>query len=334
MGIKTNRCYVKTLLLLIFLLPTTVHAETWEAFLADIRAEIAGKGLDVTLFDDAMVGVKEPIKKTKKKLKSQPEVTYTFKRYYQNLVNTRRVLQGKKEHAEHAACLADVEAKYGVPSEVLVSLWGIESAFGTDAGDFNIIASLATLAYQSHRKEFFKRELILAVQIVDEGHIPLSDMKGSWAGAMGQCQFIPSSFISYAVDEDGDGRKDIWETHKDVFGSSANYLKRRGWQKGMNWGEPVTLTKILPRLEMSRGHLSGYKTLSEWYKLGVEHQQKGDGAWRNLQRKARLFMPNGPSKRVYLVYKNFDVILDWNKATYFAFSVLDLADRIAEKEGR
>lgn len=320
----------KALLLSAFsMISTPSIAESWSDFLTGVEAELVQKGMDASIFNTAMEGVKAPNPKVHKKLKKQPESTFTFADYRGRMVSETRIRNGKERIQTFGADLRNTQGKYGIPLEVIVSLWGIESVFGKKQGTFKIIPSLATLAYQSHRKEFFRKELIRAVQIVEEGHIELVNLTGSWAGAMGQCQFMPSSFFTFAADGNGDGRKDIWQTEQDVFASAANYLMKSGWKPGMNWGEAVTLSKILPKIKLSERGLSDPKPLSEWYAMGILHKRVPAKEHRGGGRMARLFMPDGPSGRSYLVYENFDVIMKWNRSSYFAFSVLNLADRLA-----
>jgi membrane-bound lytic murein transglycosylase B len=313
--------------------PLMAQAETYEQFIDGVRTELASKKMDVAIFNKAMEGHKEPNVKVYKKLKKQPETTYTFMGYYNRLVSSVRVSNGQKNLAKHRADLERISTQYNFPVETMLALWGIESAYGTHQGNFAIIPSLSDLAFKSHRKEFFRSELIKAVGIVQDGHIELENLKGSWAGAMGQCQFMPSSFYTFAADGNADGRKDIWNTEADVFASTANYITNSGWLRNKNWGEAITLTKILPKIKLSENGLSGKKTMAEWYAMGIQHKDaRLKKKFSEPTRVARLFMPQGPAQRTYLVYENFDVIMKWNRSSYFAFSVLSLADRIVGRE--
>ena len=175
--------------------------------------------------------------------KGQPEFVETLDTYLPKRVNQARIDMARKMYREHRTELAEVEKKYGVPARFIVSLWGLESAFGRITGNFSVPSALATMAYEGRREAFFKSEFFLALDILAEGHIELSQMKGSWAGAMGHTQFMPSSFMKYAQDGDGDGHKDIWTNRSDAFASIANYLKTEGWQPGLTWGRRVQLPK-------------------------------------------------------------------------------------------
>lgn len=306
--------------------------EKWQNFLQGVQFELEAKGMDASSFTKAMEGVAAPDVKVGKKLKKQPESVFTFESYRTRMVNANRIKTGQSKLKKYADNFAATEEKYDVSRYVVTSLWGIESVFGAKQGNFKIIPSLATLAYNSHRKDFFRKELINAVKIVNEGHISLDKFTGSWAGAMGQCQFMPSSFYRFGADGNADGKIDIWQEEADVFASASNYLRMSGWRSDMNWGEAVTLTKYLPKIKLSERGLSDPKPLSDWYAMGIAHKYMPPKKWRQETRMARLFMPDGPSERSYLVYENFDVIMKWNRSSYFAFSVLNLADRLAGKK--
>ena len=309
--------------------PACVHAEDadFKLFLDGLAQEVEQKGIDTNLFYRSFEGELSPYKRALELITKQPESKFNFAKYAGSMLSNSRIDTGRERFDTHLADLKRIGTEHGVDPQVIVALWGVETFYGKWPGKHNIIRSLATLAYDSHRKAFFRKELMNAMQILHEGHISPEQMKGSWAGAMGQCQFMPSSFMNYAADGDGDGHKDIWENPKDVFASTANYLKRSGWQENTPWGERILLTKILPPLKVSDRGLSEEQTIAEWKKAGVKAVKgslPADGT------KARLFMPEGPSKKASLVYINFDVILRWNRSSYFAYSVLSLADAIAE----
>lgn len=303
--------------------------ESFDAFLKGLKVEAATKGLPTKVLDDALSQLTEPMPDVMKRLNTQPESTFSFEKYFASMVSDHRVAKGKENFLANKAELLEKSKTYGVPAETIVAMWGVETAYGNYTGGFDIIPSLATLAYASHRKEFFRKELFDALKIVSEGHKSASDMTGSWAGAMGQCQFMPSSFLMYAKDGNGDGRKDIWSTLPDVFASAANYLSRHGWKMEEKWGERVTLSKFLPAdLKLSKRGLSEWKSIEDWQALGVlpKHGKFTKG------QKARLFLPEGPSGRAWLTYHNFSVIMRWNNSSYFAVSALSLSDEIGKVE--
>lgn len=265
----------------------------------------------------------EPIPRVIELDRRQPRSHMTFEEYFAKVVHEKRIDDGRRLLAEHRELVDAVADKHGVDPEFLVALWGVETNYGRITGDHPIVGSLATLAHEGRRASFFRKQLFAALQIIDEGHVSAADMKGSWAGAMGQCQFMPGTFLSYAIDHDGDGRKDIWSTQGDVFGSSANYLKRIKWKRGAGWGQEVQLPKGFDEALIGR---KWKKPISAWTKLGVKglsgEALKGDN-------EASLVRPGDKSERVFLVHGNYHVLLKWNRSEYFATVVSLLADAIA-----
>jgi membrane-bound lytic murein transglycosylase B len=224
----------------------------------------------------------------------------------------------------YASLLENVYQRYGVQPRFLVSLWGIETEFGRVTGKFPVIQAIATLAYDSRRSGYFRRELIQALRIADEGHVPLGKMRGSWAGAMGQLQFMPSAFHDFGVDFNQDGRVDIWNDLGDAFASAANYLSRSGWSRGHTWGREV---KLPPSLDTAMLGLETWKSLSEWQSLGV-CRAGGEDWLKNPDVLASILQPDGKEGRAFAVYQNFRAILAWNKSDYFGIAVGTLADQI------
>lgn len=251
----------------------------------------------------------------------QPEGTKRFTDYLQDTVSTMRIRQGQKKMDEHRALLEQIGREYQVQPRFIVALWGKETNYGGFSGSTPIIEALATLAYDGRRSEFFRDELLKALRIVQDGHIGLSEMQGSWAGAMGQCQFMPSSFLKYAVDYDKDGRIDIWHSHPDIFASIANYLKQSGWNAEETWGREV---KLPPGFDPSLSDGKQWKTLPEWSALGITNADGSPLPQQPLV--AAVTMPGTPREPSFIVYRNYDVILQWNKSRYFATAVGKLAD--------
>jgi membrane-bound lytic murein transglycosylase B len=210
----------------------------FSGWLAGLRAEALRAGVDQGTLDRAFSNV-ELIPRVMELAHHQPEFKMSFDEYLAVVVSPERVARGRVLLKENQALLSRFSAPSGIPESILTALWGIESNYGTRLGDFEVVSALATLAYNGFRAKFFREQLIAALRIVSQGHIGLHGMKGSWAGAMGQCQFIPTSFLAYAADGDGDGRKDIWTNKADVFASIANYIHRVGWRPGERWGEEV-----------------------------------------------------------------------------------------------
>lgn len=290
--------------------------ETW---LAALRTEALEQGIAAELLDRALIDV-APLPRVIELDRNQPEFTRTFTEYLALVVPPARVAQGRRLLAENRALLDEIYTRYGVQPRVIVALWGIETSFGGTLGGFKVIPALATLAHDGRRSAYFRRELLDALHILNEGHIAPEEMIGSWAGAMGQCQFMPSSFRRHAVDYDGDGRRDIWTTRADVFASAAHYLAGCGWQGDRIWGRAVQLPEGFEPTE-------GRRHLSEWQARGV---RRTDG--RDLPPSpdlvAELILPTDALEPAYLVYDNFEAILKWNRSTYFALAVGILSDRL------
>ena len=291
-------------------------------WLIDLRHEAAEKGVGNATLDRALRGL-SPIKRVIELDRKQPEFTLTFRQYLTRVVPPARVAKGKQKLNENRALLESVAAKYRVQARFLVAFWGIETDFGRLTGGFPVVRALATLAHDGRRSTYFRRELINALKILDGGHIDFAKMTGSWAGAMGQPQFMPSSFLSFAVDGNGDGRKDIWTTKADVFASAANYLARSGWKGGQTWGRRVQLPD---GFDTVLADLKVRKNLSAWQALGVRRIDGSDLPTRDLE--ASIVFPGKPGGDAYVVYNNFRTILKWNRSTYFAVAVGSLADRI------
>jgi membrane-bound lytic murein transglycosylase B len=294
----------------------------FDEWLVDLRREAADKGIGGTTLDRALHGL-TPIERVIELDRHQPEFTLTFRQYLTRVVPPARVAKGKQKLDENRPLLEAVAGKYGVQARFLVAFWGIETDFGRLTGGFPVVRALATLAHDGRRSAYFRRELINALRIVDGGHIDVARMTGSWAGAMGQPQFMPSSFLAYAVDDDGDGRKDIWSTKADVFASAANYLARSGWKGDQTWGRQVRLPA---GFDPALADLKVRKRLSEWQALGVRRIDGRDLPARDLE--ASVVFPGKQGGDAYIVYNNFRTILKWNRSTYFAVAIGSLADRI------
>jgi len=304
-------------------LPRAARAVDFEQWLADLRAEAARQGIGPATLDRALAGV-QPIPRVVELDRRQPESRQTFRQYLDRTVPSSRVTAGRRLVATHRQLLEEIGARYGVPPSVIVALWGIESDYGRHTGGYGIVPALATLAYEGRRGSFFRQELLAALQILEKEQIGVESFRGSWAGAMGQCQFMPSSFAEFAVDHDGDGRRDIWSSPADVFASTANYLVKAGWETHRTWGRVV----VLPGgFDTSLAGLATKKPLGEWQQLGV--RRVGGGKLPEVADvSAALILPDGPGGPAYLVYKNFEVLLAWNRSTYFATAVGLLSDRI------
>jgi membrane-bound lytic murein transglycosylase B len=288
-------------------------------WLRGLRRDALAQGVRERTLDRALGGV-EPIPRVIELDRKQPEGRLTFAEYRSRVVTDGRVAKGRELLGRHAPLLRRVEDRYGVPGRVVVALWGMESNFGERQGTFSVFAALATLAHEGRRAAFFRKELLAALKIADAGDRAPESMTGSWAGAMGQCQFMPTTYLGYAQDFDGDGRRDIWRSQPDVFASAANYLSGSGWDPGLRWGRPVSAPAGVRR---ERSGLEHKAPLNRWQAAGVRLPDGGDLPAAAVE--ASLLDMDGPS---YLVYPNFRTIMVWNRSTYFALCVGLLSDLI------
>jgi membrane-bound lytic murein transglycosylase B len=292
---------------------------TW---LADFRQEALGLGIRPGTLDAAFAGV-APIPRVLELDQRQPETTITFDAYISRVVSDARIQAGRQHLADDRQLLEEIGAKYGVQPRFIVALWAIETDFGKVQGDYPIVAALATLAYDGRRGPFFRKELIAALKILDQGHIRPDELRGSWAGAMGQTQFMPSTFLAYAVDYAGTGKQDIWHDRSDVFASIANYLASLGWSSDYTWGRPVTLPAGFDAALLGGQVL---RSVDQWRQLGVRRTDGGPLPQASID--AGLVQPGGPDGPTLMVYGNYRAIMKWNRSLYFATAVSYLADRI------
>ena len=306
--------------------PSATASREFQGWLREFRAEARRAGITESTAAAALDGI-APIPRVIELDRAQPETTRTFPEYMTRVVNDQRVATGRERLRQHQALLKQISDRYKVPPRYVVALWAVESDFGRLTGGFGVVPALATLAWEGRRAAFFRAELLNALKIIDAGHIQAADMKGSWAGAMGQSQFMPSSFLSFAVDWNGDGKRDIWRTEADVFASISNYLSRSGWRPAESWGRAVSLARPIDPGSIG---LDTRRPLSTWSSLGIRRLDGkpltgpgGDPA--TLE--ASLLQYGGPSGPAYLVFENFRTILKWNRSNFFATSVGTLADR-------
>jgi membrane-bound lytic murein transglycosylase B len=300
-------------------------AETrpFDVWLEELRKDALKEGIGAETLTATLTGL-APIERVIELDRRQPEGRFTFQQYNERVLSPSRIERGRELYREHRALLDRVAADYGVQPRFIVALWGIESSYGSYDGDYPVIGALATLAYDGRRASFFRGELLNALRIVDQGHIAIEHMTGSWAGAMGQSQFMPSSYHAYAIDYDRDGQRDIWTSLPDVFASIANYLARAGWNDDYTWGREVLLPA---RLSSELIGLDASRPLPEWQRLGVRRIDGTD--LPSVPLKASLLSTDDGQGPAYLVYDNFRVLMAWNRSTYFGLTVGELADLIA-----
>jgi len=296
---------------------------SYDKWLLSLKSDALERGISENTFNRAMNNV-VIIPKVKKLDKKQPESQITFNDYYKRTVNNNRVILGKKKYELHKNDLLEIAAVYNVQPRFILAIWGIETNYGTYTGSFSVISSLTTLAFQGRRSKFFRKQLLDAIEIVDKKYIELENMKGSWAGAMGQSQFMPSSYLTYAQDFDKDGKKDIWSNHLDVFASIANYLKLHDWDDSKTWGREVLVPKIL--YKSFKNNKNSLKTLKYWSDNNIVNINGKKLPYLNY--KANLLFPDGPDGKAFLVYHNFFKIKKYNASNYYALSVGLLSDRI------
>jgi membrane-bound lytic murein transglycosylase B len=302
--------------------PALADTQPFDVWLEELRQDALKEGIAATTLITALDGL-APIARVIELDRRQPEGRFTFQQYNQRVLSESRIERGRELYREHRDLLDRVAADYGVQPRFIVALWGIETSYGSFDGDFPVIGALATLAHDGRRASFFRGELLKALRIVDRGDIAIAQMTGSWAGAMGQSQFMPSSYAAYAVDYDGDGRRDIWTSLPDVFASIANYLAKAGWNDRHTWGRKVQAPAAL------NGDLAGLNTaqpLPRWQELGVRRANGADLPAVMLN--ASLLSTDEGQGPAYLVYDNFRVLMAWNRSTYFALTVGELADLI------
>ena len=298
-------------------------------WLADFETEAKGKGITDATLVKALTGI-QPIDKVLDFDRRQPEFTLTLDAYLAHTVTPERIAKGKALYAQHRKVLLAVQKKYKVPAKYVVALWGIESGFGAAMGGYPVVPALATLAYDGRRSQYFRTELLNALQIVDRGATP-QQMTGSWAGAMGQCQFMPSAYLKYAQRWQGDGPPDIWANPDDVFASAANYLATVGWDEHQSWGRPVRLTAHVDDALIGPGVK---KTVAEWARLGLR-QADGKPLPRSAIMASLVRADPGRDKTntgpPFLIYDNFRTLLNWNRSIFFAVAAGTLADSIASR---
>ena len=318
------RSLLLSLLTLLFAMPAIAQSDAgFASFLAGVQADAQAAGISAhgvsalrgATFEASIIRLDQ----------KQPEGQITFDKYLKSTITSARVERGQRLLAENATELNRVSRQYGVPAKIIVALWGKETDFGRNTGGESVISALATLAYEGRRADFFRNELIEALRIIDAGHIDAANMQGSWAGAMGQCQFMPTSFFKYAVDGDGDGRIDIWNDTTDVFASAANYLHTEGWNPAQGWGLEVNAP-----IDLDQSYVGKDKTLTyaEWRQRGVT-SLNGE-VLPQKDTRVSLIQPDGANGRSFLITDNFRVLLHWNKSSYFAASVGLLADAIGD----
>lgn len=316
-------------LLLASAIPATLAAtradavpDSFQSFLAGVRAEARRAGIRQATLDEALAGF-GPNQKVLERDRKQPEFTMTWQRYRTLLLTDQRITNGRAAVAQNRALLGRVEERFGVGPGVITGIWGLESSFGTTTGDFRVVEALSTLAWEGRRASFFRGELMAALKIVDHGDVAPARMMGSYAGAMGQPQFMPTSYLRYAVDFEGHGRRDIWTSRPDVLGSIANYLARSGWRSGEGWGQQV----VVPAgFDPNWAGRDNRRPLADWMREGVRPLE---GRWMaSAETPSAVVMPDGAAGEAFVVHANFGAIRRYNPSDYYALMVGLLGDQL------
>jgi len=313
-------------LILSLFVPALLAQENEQSFadwLAELRAEARELGISEATLRE--LDNLQPLERVMELDSSQPEFVQTFTRYLGLRVTPNQVARGQSLLQQHSVLLEQVRQRYGVQPHYLVAFWAVESNYGRSTGGFSVLEALATLAFDPRRADFFRRQLLTALQIIDDGHIQAERMSGSWAGAMGQLQFMPNIFYQYGIDGDQDGRIDIWNSLPDIFHSAANFLSQSGWRGDERWGREVLLTEDF---DFSLTGTSTRKPLQEWRDLGVT-QLNGAPIPVAAGMEASVILPAGAQGPAFLGYANFRTTMTYNPSTFYALTVGHLADRYA-----
>ena len=300
-------------------IPDAPHFDSW---LYELKVEAQTQGISSRTVNKALGSI-QLIPRVLELDRHQPEFTLTFWSYMNKAVNDARINKGKMLLLKHKNLFDKVYKKYGVPPSFLVAFWGLESNYGQYTGTFPVVGALVTLAHDRRRPVFFREQLLAVLKLIDQGDIKF-DTKASWAGAMGNHQFIPTTYRDFAIDFDGDGKRDLWNTMPDIFASAANYLKEVGWDKYKTWGQEINLPK---NFSYELTGLKVKKKLAEWSTLKVLQSNGKDLPSVDLE--ASIILPAGYRGPAFLVYKNYRTIMVWNRSILYALAVGYLADRLS-----
>ena len=318
----TRRLAITSAAALPFAAPAA-HAqdEAFSRFVEGVMAEARRAGIRDATLQSAFAGI-GPNGRVIELDRNQPEFKLTWPEYRAKVLPDARLQLARQNYARERALLADVQRRFAVDPLVVMGIWGIESNFGSNKGNYRIVEALATLAWEGRRASYFRKELINALRILDSGDVTPGRATSGWAGAMGQPQFMPSSYLTYAVDFDGDGRRDIWDSKPDVFGSVANYLARSGWRDGEPWGQPV---RVPPSIDPASASRDVRRSLGTWMEQGVRRDDGSRFGRPDVQ--GALIMPNGiPPGQGFIVYPNFNAIRRYNPSDFYALAVGLLGD--------
>ena len=320
-------------------LPAAQPGQTFEAWLDDVRRAAQAAGIAPTTLDTALTGMTYSETVIKLDRQQAPNsVTPSFQSYIAKRLTEDKIRRGLNRKQEVLNAVTQASTSYGVPKGVLLAIWGMETNYGSFTGNFPILPALATLAFEGRRSELFRRELWAALQIIDRNMATPADLRGSWAGAFGQTQFMPTSYLRFAVDANGDGKRDILGDFEDAFASTANYLVSHGWKPGLNWGFAVQVPGTLNRAALAQDTLpetcsrviekhSRWLTAAEWQAMGIAVADARQG-WPEPETRMSLLEPDGPGGPAYLTTENYRAFLKYNCSNFYALSVAKLADAL------
>lgn len=318
---------LKFSLLSFFTLLGAAHADEFETCKAQLATTAVEKGVAKAVVDRVFADIHYQPKVIELD-RSQPEFVQTFPGYYSKRVNSWRINKGQEMYQKHRDFLHALSSKYGVPAHYLLAFWGLETNFGGYKGTMNVLDSLTTLACDQRRSHFFTSELITAIQLLERESLEQKRMVGSWAGAMGHTQFMPSAYMHYAIDGDGDGQINLWDSEQDALASAANFLSKLGWQPGYRWGREITLPA---NFDYRQAGYSNKRPIQDWSKAGIK---KADGTpLGNSEELGYIVVPAGHTGPAFIAYPNFRIIMRWNNSEFYAIAVGKLADQIAGEGG-
>ncbi|MBS0546775.1 MAG: lytic murein transglycosylase [Proteobacteria bacterium] len=303
--------------------PAAAQTGDFQSCLQNIRTEATRQGVPAPVIDAGFRGL-TPDQKVIDLDSRQPEFSLTYGKYVGNAVTADRISRGQQKLAQHRTLLGQLQSEYGIPPQYIVSFWGMETNYGTYMGDFSALRSVATLACMTKRTAFFSNETVQALKILANNHMTTQQMKGSWAGAMGNMQFMPSTFMKYAVDRDGNGKIDIWNSLPDAFASAANFLRGIGFKPGLPAAEEVVLPQNFP---LDQADTTVDKPVKAWAQMGV--RRAAGGALPASDENASIILPAGWRGPAFILYPNFKAVMNWNRSTLYALAVSVLAQQIA-----
>jgi membrane-bound lytic murein transglycosylase B len=307
--------------------PAIAQDSNFRACLDTIKADAVRQGVPAAVVDDAFRGL-TPDQKVVDLDSRQPEFTLTYGKYIGSAISPERIQRGQQKLAQHRPLLAQLEQEYGIPPQYLMSFWGLETNYGGFMGDFQVVRSVTTLACMTRRQAFFSNEAVQALKILAMNHMTSAQMKGSWAGAMGNMQFMPSTFTRWAVDRDGNGKTDIWNSVSDALTSAANFLRGIGFRPGLPSSDEVVLPQNFP---LDQADTTVEKPVRQWQAMGV--RLAGNRPLPNSDEPSSILLPAGVRGPAFIIYPNFKAVMNWNRSTLYALSVGILARQIAGGQG-